>query len=135
MTEEALAEYQAKGVVRRHVMGGSQPEKKKNKYGNRRFKNEEGSWDSEKEYRRWQELKLLERAGKIQDLQKKVAFELIPAAMRDHKRLRPIQYIADFVYTEAGKTVVEDAKGYRNKLYMLKKRLMWDRHQIEVFES
>lgn len=122
------------GTGRTHTMEGSRPEKL-GKYGNRRFKNEEGSWDSEKEYRRWQELKLLEKSGQIQDLKRQVDFELIPVQMWLGKRLRPIVYRADFTYTEAGKPVVEDVKGYRNKFYALKKRMLLWIHKIEIYET
>ena len=39
-------------------------------------------FDSKKEYNRWRELCLLEKAGKISDLQRQVPFELIPAQRR-----------------------------------------------------
>lgn len=131
-SEEQLADYRAKGMVREHQLEG---ERKRSKYNNCRFKDSEGSWDSKKERARWDQLRLLESAGKIQELQKKVVFELIPPSIKDHKRLRPVQYIADFVYLEDGIKVVEDSKGYRNKLYLLKKRLMWEKYGIDIFET
>ena len=102
-----------------------------NKYGARRVHTEEGWFDSEREHRRWGDLKLLERAGKIKNLRRQVPYELIPK----RGRMRAIRFIADFVYEENGKVVVEDSKGYRNRLYMLKWRLMEWRHGIQVVES
>ena len=131
-TEDQLAAYRAKGMVRVHLLDGV---KKKSKYNNHRFTDSEGSWDSKKERERWTQLRLLESAGKIQDLTKKVTFELIPVSMKNGKRLRPVQYIADFVYIEEGMKVVEDSKGFRNKLYLLKKRLMWERFGIDIYET
>ena len=43
-------------------------------------------------------------------------------------------YAADFVYTEDGQTVVEDAKGVRTKEYIIKRKLMLYIHGIQVKE-
>ena len=48
---------------------------------------------------------------------------------------RPVTYIADFVYYEGKKEIVEDVKGYRTDVYKLKKRLMWVVHGIEIRET
>lgn len=101
------------------------------KYGNRRVLTEEGWFDSQRELKRWGELKLLERAGHITNLRRQVPYELIPK----RGRLRKIVFVADFVYDENGKSVVEDSKGYRNRLYMLKWRLMEWVHGIEILET
>lgn len=101
------------------------------KYGNRKVQTEEGWFDSQREYKRWGELKLLQSAGKISNLRRQVPYELIPK----RGRLRAIKFVADFVYTENGKEVVEDSKGYRNRLYMLKWRLMEWVHGIEILET
>lgn len=105
------------------------------KYGNRRFRNSEGFWDSQREYKRWGELRLLERAGKIHDLRRQVAYDLLPQCVLDGRRHRPVRYVADFVYVEDGKTKVEDSKGFKHRLYMLKRRLMWQLLGIEVVET
>src|SRR5437016_3951103 len=78
------------------------------KYNNRRIQTEDGWFDSQRELRRWQELKLLEKAGQILNLRRQVKFELIPK----EGSLRAIKYVADFVYEEKGKQVVEDSKGF-----------------------
>lgn len=102
------------------------------KYNNRRVLTDDGWFDSQAELRRWQELKLLEKAGKISDLKRQVRYDLIPKMRRGQ---RPIYYVADFVYQEDGKERVEDRKGFRNRVYMLKWRLMEWVHGIEVVES
>lgn len=101
------------------------------KYGNHRLNTTDGWFDSQKEYKRWCELKLLEKVGKIQNLKRQVRYELVPRIGRH----RPTYYFADFEYVENGRTVVEDVKGYRDRLYLLKRKLMMFRHQIEVFET
>lgn len=101
------------------------------KYGNRRIRTEEGWFDSQREFRRWGELKLLQLAGQITNLKRQVPFELMPK-FAGH---RATFYVADFVYEEKGKTVVEDSKGYRNRLYQLKRKMLAYRHGVEVFET
>lgn len=101
------------------------------KYGNRRINTEDGWFDSQRELKRWQELKLLERAGEISDLKRQVDFELIPRM----GPLRKIVYRADFVYMQDGKKVIEDSKGYRDRVYRLKCRMMLWRHGIAILES
>lgn len=93
------------------------------------------TFDSRKEAQRYAELKLLERSGAIHNLQRQVRYELIPAQKKDGKTIeRACHYIADFVYEENGKTVVEDVKGFRTKEYVLKRKLMLQVHGIEVRE-
>ncbi len=44
-------------------------------------------------------------------------------------------YVADFVYQDKeGNVVVEDVKGYRERIYLMKKRLMLACHGIEIVE-
>ena len=92
-------------------------------------------FDSRKEARRYSDLSLLERAGMISDLQRQVKFELLPSQRIDGKVVeRPVTYIADFVYKERGKTVVEDTKGFKTKDYILKRKLMLYIHGIRIKE-
>lgn len=116
------------------------------------------TFGSKKEAYRWAELKLLERSGHITDLQRQVPFELIPSQYEDvptgeyykrgEKKGQPkfkrvcieqsVVYVADFVYTENGKKVVEDTKGCRDGItynyFVLKRKLMLHVHGIRVRE-
>lgn len=65
---------------------------------------------SKKELARWQDLKLLEKAGKITDLKRQVTFPLIVNGYLVGK------YRADAVYVENGKKIIEDVKGRRDGL-------------------
>ena len=95
----------------------------------------EKTFDSLKEARRFNELVLLERAGLIQDLQTQVKFELIPSQRIDGKVVEyACNYIADFVYSQDGKTVVEDTKGFKTKDYIIKRKLMLYIHGIRIHE-
>lgn len=95
-----------------------------NKYKNRRITTPDGTFDSKREYERWCELKLLQRAGKIRDLRRQVRYHLVPAQYNKIRNERPVDYIADFVYQKNGRTVVEDVKGKRTPEYIIKRKLM-----------
>lgn len=107
------------------------------------------TFDSRKEAERYSELKLLERCGAISNLELQKVYELIPAQyeyyerygkngnrIKDGKRCieRSCVYKADFVYIENGKTVVEDAKGFKTEEYKIKKKLMLYIHGIKIKE-
>lgn len=109
------------------------------KYGNRKIFADDQTFDSLREYRRWRELKLLERAGEIGLLRRQVPFDLLPAQYdeRTGKLIeRGVKYIADFVYQTDGFTVVEDVKSSatRTKEYIIKKKLMLYVHGIQIQE-
>ena len=104
-----------------------------NKYHNVKTTTSDGiTHDSIKEANRWCELKLLQRAGKIQHLQRQVKYALIPKQQGE----REVSYIADFVYhiAEDGKLVVEDVKGKKTKEYVIKRKLMMWIHGIKIKE-
>lgn len=106
------------------------------KYHNKKLTVDGQTFDSGKEYRRFRELCLLERAGQIAGLQRQVKFELLPAQRIDGKVVeRACSYVADFVYTEDGQQVVEDAKGMRTQEYRLKRKLMLYIHGIRIRET
>jgi hypothetical protein len=117
------------------------------KYHSRKITRDGMTFDSLKEYRRFCELSLLEKAGPIADLQRQVKFILIPAQYEPDtigpkgrvKRGKLIErecaYIADFVYTESGKAVVEDSKGFRTADYKIKRKLMLYIHGIRIRET
>lgn len=117
------------------------------KYKNQKIEVNGMTFDSRKEFHRWRELSLLERAGKITDLQRQVKYVLIPTqyepptvnkngtVKRGKMIERECSYIADFVYTEKGKTVVEDTKGFRTADYKIKRKLMLAVHGIRIKES
>ena len=107
-------------------------------------------FDSRKEANRYCELKLLQRAGKIQNLELQKAIELIPA-QREADTIgkrggiikgkvieKAVFYRADFVYTENGETVVEDVKGYKGggayAVFTIKRKLLLYRYGIRIRE-
>jgi hypothetical protein len=117
------------------------------KYGARKARYNGAVYDSRKEARRAAELALLERAGKITDLQTQVKFVLIPSQREPDtvgvrggiKKGKVIEkecaYYADFVYTDdKGRRIVEDTKGFRTTEYIIKRKLMLYVHGIKIRE-
>lgn len=97
---------------------------RKNKYGAKKTTVDGHTFDSKAEAKRYQELKLMLRAGVIEDLELQPKFEIIPK----QKDERKASYIADFKYydKEKGTEVVEDVKGGRatqTQAYVLKRKL------------
>jgi len=128
------------------------------KYGNRKTSVDGKEFDSKKEAKRYQELRLLQWSGQIQNLQTQVKYVLIPtqreAGFEVYKsgpnkgRRKPgkvieheCSYVADFVYIQDGETVVEDVKGYRDPAsagyakFVIKRKLMLERYGIRVKEA
>lgn len=74
-------------------------------------------YDSEKEYRRWKDLILLERSRRIHDLKRQMALEIQPSFVYQGKRIQAITYVADFHYVdEDGCITIEDVKAYDEAL-------------------
>lgn len=90
-------------------------------------------FDSQAEARRYAELLWLERSGAITDLEAHPRFELQPAFTDNAgKRWAAICYEADFAYTEDGKRVIEDVKGFETPVFRLKRKLFLYRHPALV---
>lgn len=108
------------------------PRKRQSKYGNQKIEFDGHMFDSKLEARRYSELKLLEKAGEIKELELQKAFVIQPSFFDDKgKRQTAIKYIADFVYwekREAGwKYIIEDVKSpatKKDRVYKLKKKMM-----------
>lgn len=101
---------------------------------------------SQKEFGRYLQLDQLQKSGRIFDLKCQVPFLLIPA-QREPDKIGPrggvkqgkvleksCTYIAGFAYKQDGKTVVEDVKGYKTDVYILKRKLMLWVHGIRIRE-
>ena len=108
---------------------------KESKYKNKKVIVNGIEFDSKKEANRYKELLLLQKSGIITDLKRQVSYILIPAFNLNRKRYRSMSYIADFVYKENGKEVVEDCKGFRTEIYKIKKKLMAYIYEIEIREA
>lgn len=123
--------------------------KKGNKYHNNKVIVDGQSFDSQKEARRFRELKLMESAGMIHGLTRQKKFVLIPAqrepdtvgkrgGIKKGKLIeRECAYYSDFsYYDKEGNEVVEDVKSpaTRTKDYILKRKMMMYVHGIRIRE-
>lgn len=104
---------------------------KPSKYKNVKTTYDGKEFDSAKEARRYQELKLLEAAFEITDLkcQRPVACVV--------NLIHVCDWIADFTYycRKRKALIFEDAKGMKTDVYKLKKKLVWASTGIEITES
>jgi len=115
-------------------------ETKKGRYGNVRKPVHDGiRFDSKREFLRYMDLKLREKAGEIKDLRVHPKYPItiggvpIMVALNQHKPWgRHLTYEADFEYWELSSnrtwvSVIEDVKmqsGHRTDVYRLKRALM-----------
>ncbi len=137
-TLEKCASLKANGLIRDFKMTvdrgvptqTEEKPKKRHKYGANKTEVDGIVFDSAKEAKRYKELKLLLKAGSIGLLERQVRFQLNNGGQFSY------EYVADFVYLDhaTGKKVVEDAKGFRTKEYLKKKRLMKKLHNIQIKE-
>ena len=83
------------------------------KYHNKKTVADGIKFDSRLEAERYAQLKILERAGVIRDLELQPSFELLPSFRKNGKTWRRTVYKADFRYilAENDKTIIEDVKG------------------------
>lgn len=93
------------------------------------------TFDSRKEADRYLVLKGMEEDGLIENLRRQVRYELVPAFDVDGRHYRPVYYVADFVYVEDGREVVEDVKGMITDVYKLKSKLFARRYGMSIKET
>lgn len=93
---------------------------KASKYKARRQRTEDGVFDSTKELQRWESLKMLQRAGKIQHLERQVLFQF------EINGVSIGRYTLDHKYfdVERNQWVYEDVKGAITRDFPLRKKLM-----------
>ena len=94
-----------------------------NKYRNKKVIVDGKEFDSKKEGNRYKELRLLERAGEISNLELQPRFLLQDKFKKNGKTYRKIEYVADFKYIENGKKIVEDVKGMQTDVFKLKHKI------------
>lgn len=95
------------------------------KYKNKKIIIDGHKFDSKKEGKRYIELKLLQKAKVIKDLELQKSFVLIPKFDKNGIHYRAITYKADFYYydNEKKKYIVEDTKGFKTETYKIKKKM------------
>lgn len=113
-----LTEEQYADLMRRRSPSAAAPVPKPSKFRNIQTERNGEKFDSKLEANRFDDLKLMERAGEIRDLRAHVSFPLMVGDDLIGA------YEADAVYVEAatGRKVVEDSKGVRTPLFRWKAR-------------
>ena len=125
----------------------------KNKYNNKKVCVDGIQFDSKDEVKRYYELMLLEKAGKVKYVKYHEEFELIPAQYETYARFsksgKPLKdgvrlveraaiYTADFTYIDCstGEKVVEDVKCHKTKTeaYVIRRKLMYQKYNIKIKE-
>lgn len=102
----------------------------RNKYNAKKTVVDGITFDSIKESRRYLELKLLQTAGHISnlELQPRYDFELNGVKMGFYK--------ADFRYLDRSLgQITEDCKGFKTPIYNLRKKMMLAFHGIDIMET
>ena len=110
----------------------------KSKYGNKKTKIGQLTFDSKKEARRYLVLQDLEKRGLIHDLRTQVRFKfpINGELLRYVDSNRAITYVADFTYFSGqDELTVEDVKGFKTRDYLIKKALMMSVHGVVVKET
>ena len=94
---------------------------------------------SGREAKRYRELKLLERAGEISELELQPKFilgtEEAPIMLRSDRcpNGRRAAYFGDFRYRDrSGEIVIEDVKGFDNPLSKLKRAIVEAQYLVEI---
>lgn len=98
---------------------------KRSKYNAKKKVVDGHTFDSTREAERYRELKLLEKAKEIRNLELQPRF-LLQDKFKDKTGTthRKIEYVADFMYVDKDdKKIVEDVKGVMTDVYKLKKKL------------
>lgn len=116
--------------------------RKRSKYGASKVIVNGITFHSRAEGARYSDLVRMQAAGVISDLQLQVRFQLMgvgPAVLRivseGYPKGRVATYVADFVYSEEGQTIIEDVKGMATPDYKLKKAIMAAMgHQIREYK-
>lgn len=108
----------------------------KAKYNNTKTKFDGITFDSKREAARYEVLKLLERHKVITDLKLQVPFVLAPSVVVAGRKKPALKYMADFVYMQDGKQVIEDVKGGPlTQVYIVKRHLMKSVHNYSILET
>lgn len=111
--------------------------KRHSKYNSRKTEIDGQQFDSKLEAKRYLVLRDRQEQGVICDLELQPTFILQDRyqyinADGMKRTLRPIEYRADFRYTDAhGQTVVEDVKGRKTAVYQMKKKMFIKRYHTE----
>lgn len=109
---------------------------KPSKYSAKRTKLDGHTFDSKREANRYAVLKQMQSNGFISDLELQPAFplEMDGVCRVKTETGKTMRVTFDFAYTQNGKRVVEDAKGYKTRDYLVRKAVAEAFYGIKVVE-
>lgn len=100
----------------------NQPKRKRSKYGNKKTVIDGITFDSEKEGKRYVQLRALQEQGQISHLELQPVFKIYSGGTPvRYESGRQMIYKADFAYFDGEHRVVEDCKGFKTREYLMKK--------------
>jgi hypothetical protein len=105
--------------------GASKP---RSKYGSVKTEVDGIVFDSKKEAKVYQQLKLMKMAGEVLCFMRQVPYRFV------HNGVTICTYRADFVVTFKDRTEVWDAKGVRTKEYIIKRKMMKAFYNVDIVE-
>lgn len=118
-------EEQLKNYLEKNQKTSPESKEKKSKYRNKKVKIDGCYFDSIKESKYYEELKLRLMAGDI------LGFCLQPKFILSNS----ISYKPDFIVFEKGRTIIIDVKGFKTDVYKLKKKLFEEKYpELEIIE-
>lgn len=124
-------EYRA--LLRKNRKKANPRAKATSKHGNKKVEYEGHMFDSKMELKRYKELKLLERAGTITDIELQPKYRLQEGFRYNGKAYRSINYTPDFRYKQGDVVVVEEVKGFADTSYLIRKRLFLFQNPDVIF--
>jgi len=108
---------------------------RRNKYGARKTVVDGITFDSAKEARRYMDLRILQAAGVISDLNLKERFDFVingrTVKMRNGQAAR---YTCDFTYIENGVKIIEEVKGFKVRDYPLRRAIFEHLYGVKLRE-
>lgn len=110
---------------------------RKHKYGAKPTVVDGIRFASMKEARRFQELKMLEKAGEIHTIELQPKYPIIAVRLIGGGSMKVADYVADFRYQTKkypSEVVVEDVKGFKTPVYRLKKKIVEVQYGIQIRE-
>ena len=103
------------------------------KYNNKKVTVDGIQFDSKIEARYYEYLKELEKQGVVSEFLLQKKYLLLEGFDKNGKRIRPINYIADFeVHYTDGRIEVVDIKGFETPDFRIKKKLFEYRYPFEL---
>lgn len=126
-------EFHEEGYGRYSKPKGAVDLAKANKFGAVKTKVDGITFDSKLEARFYEFVKQLKKEGKIKDFEMQSRFEIFPAYVFNDKKIRKIEYVADFIVRHHdGEFEVIDVKGVETDVFKIKRKLFEHRYKFPI---